>query len=53
MKAAKRKVRDGKGQRAERERRLDALVEELLRIRASDPPANDEEIRRYRHEGRP
>jgi hypothetical protein len=35
------------------ERRLDGLIEELLRIRANDPPANDEEIWRRRDEGRP
>lgn len=32
---------------------LDALIEELLRQRAEDPPMSDEEIRRIRHEGRP
>jgi hypothetical protein len=32
---------------------FDALIEELLRARAEDPPLSDEEIRRIRVEGRP
>jgi hypothetical protein len=39
--------------RAKQEKDLDALIVELLRIRAEDPPATDEEIRRIRMEGRP
>jgi hypothetical protein len=53
MKVAAPKAVDGVGNCAEQERRLAALIRELLRIRTSDPPANDEDIRRYRHEGRP
>jgi hypothetical protein len=32
---------------------LDALIEELLRVRAQDPPLSDEEIRAIRVQGRP
>jgi hypothetical protein len=32
---------------------LDALIAELLRVRAEDPPMSDEEIRRVRIAGRP
>ena len=32
---------------------LDALIEELLRARAQDPPLSDEEIRAIRVQGRP
>ena len=39
--------------RAEREKVLDALIAELLRVRALDPPLSDEDIRRVRQEGRP
>jgi metal-responsive CopG/Arc/MetJ family transcriptional regulator len=39
--------------RAQRDVSFDALVEEVLRARAEDPPASDEEIRRARVEGRP
>jgi hypothetical protein len=42
-----------KKRRAKQDRDLDALLEELLRIRAEDPAATDEEIRRARVEGRP
>ena len=42
-----------KKRRAKQDRELDALIEELLRIRAEDLPATDEEIRRDRMEGRP
>jgi hypothetical protein len=44
---------DSKERRTDQERSLEGIIEELLRIRASDPPASDEEIRRHRHEGRP
>ena len=40
-------------QRAKRDEAFDALIEELLRARAEDPPLSDEEIRRIRIEGRP
>ena len=39
--------------RAKQDDDLDALIEELLRARAEDPPLSDEEIRRIRVEGRP
>jgi hypothetical protein len=39
--------------RAKHDEAFDALVEELLRARAEDPPLSDEEIRRIRVEGRP
>jgi metal-responsive CopG/Arc/MetJ family transcriptional regulator len=48
-----RKAIEEKERRARRERDLDALIEELLRIRDEDPPASDEEIRRVRVLGRP
>jgi hypothetical protein len=35
------------------EQDLDTLIAELMRIRQSDPPMSDEEIRQIRHEGRP
>jgi hypothetical protein len=38
---------------ADREKALDALIAELLRARAQDPPLSDAEIRRLRVEGRP
>ena len=40
-------------QRAKQDDAFDALIEELLRARAQDPPMSDEEIRRIRVEGRP
>ena len=40
-------------QRAKHDDAFDALMEELLRARAQDPPMSDEEIRRIRIEGRP
>ena len=40
-------------QRAKQDDAFDALMEELLRARAQDPPMSDEEIRRIRIEGRP
>lgn len=51
--ALMRKAIEEKARRAKQDRELDALIEELLRIRAEDPPATDEEIRRVRVEGRP
>jgi metal-responsive CopG/Arc/MetJ family transcriptional regulator len=48
-----RRAIEEKKRRAKQDRELDALIEELLRIRAEDPPATDEEIRRARVEGRP
>jgi hypothetical protein len=48
-----RKAVEEKQRRAELDRTLDALIEELLRVRAIDPPLSDEEIRRIRIEGRP
>jgi hypothetical protein len=48
-----RKAIEEKQRRAELDRTLDALIEELLRVRAIDPPLSDEEIRRIRIEGRP
>jgi cytochrome P450 len=48
-----RKVIEERKRRAKQDRDLDALIEELLRIRAEDPPMSDEEIRRIRVEGRP
>ncbi|TMJ68484.1 MAG: hypothetical protein E6G91_17145 [Alphaproteobacteria bacterium] len=42
-----------KQQRAKQDDAFDALMEELLRARAQDPPMSDEEIRRIRVEGRP
>jgi metal-responsive CopG/Arc/MetJ family transcriptional regulator len=51
--ALMRKAIEEKARRAKQDRELDALIEELLRIRAEDPPATDEEIRRVRVEDRP
>ena len=48
-----RKAIEEKKRRAKQDKDLDALIEELLRIRAADPPMSDEEIRRIRIEGRP
>jgi metal-responsive CopG/Arc/MetJ family transcriptional regulator len=48
-----RRAIEEKERRAKQDRELDALIEELLRIRSEDPPATDEEIRRVRVEGRP
>jgi metal-responsive CopG/Arc/MetJ family transcriptional regulator len=48
-----RKAIEEKRRRARQDKELDVLIEELLRIRAEDPPATDEEIRRARVEGRP
>lgn len=51
-KMVRRQAAQEKERRARQEQRLDALIEELMRIRSSDPPLSDEEIRRIRHEGR-
>jgi hypothetical protein len=48
-----RRALEERKRRAKQDKELDALIEELLRIRAEDPPATDEEIRRARVEGRP
>jgi metal-responsive CopG/Arc/MetJ family transcriptional regulator len=48
-----RKAIEERKRRARQDKELDALIKELLRIRAEDPPATDEEIRRVRLEGRP
>jgi cytochrome P450 len=48
-----RRAIEEKKRRAKQDKDLDALIEELLRIRAEDPPMSDEEIRRIRMEGRP
>ena len=48
-----RRAIEEKKRRAKQDRELDAFIEELLRIRAEDPPLSDEEIRRIRVEGRP
>jgi hypothetical protein len=53
MRSASPEPVDGEETSVEQERQLDDLIEELLRIRASGPPASDGEIRRHRHEGRP
>jgi hypothetical protein len=42
-----------RGRRARLEKTLDALLAELLRARAEEPPPSDEDIRRLRVEGRP
>jgi len=47
-----RRAIEEKKRRAKQDRDLDALIEEILRIRAEDPPLSDEEIRRIRVEGR-
>ncbi len=39
-------------QRAKQDEAFDSLVEELLRVRAQDPPLSDEEIRRFRSRGK-
>jgi hypothetical protein len=48
-----RKAIEERERRAKQDKDLDAFIEELLRIRAEDPPMTDEEIRRIRVEGRP
>jgi metal-responsive CopG/Arc/MetJ family transcriptional regulator len=47
-----RKAIQEREERAQRDESFDALVEELLRLRAEDPPMSDEEIRRIRIGGR-
>jgi hypothetical protein len=48
-----RKAIEEKERRAKQDKTLDGLIEELLRVRAQDPPMSDEDIRRIRAEGRP
>jgi metal-responsive CopG/Arc/MetJ family transcriptional regulator len=48
-----RKAIEEKERRAKQDKTLDGLIEELLRVRAQDPPLSDEDIRRIRAEGRP
>ena len=42
-----------RGKRSRQDKTLDALMAELLRAGAQDPPLSDEEIRRLRVQGRP
>ena len=51
MKLGGKRVKQPK--RDTQEKVLDALIAELLRVRALDPPLSDEDIRRVRLEGRP
>ena len=44
--------RTGQDKRAAQEKVLDALIAELLRVRALDPPMSDGDIRRVWLEGR-
>jgi hypothetical protein len=48
-----RRALEEKKRRAKQDKDFDALVEEVLRLRAEDPPVTDEEIRHARVEGRP
>ena len=48
-----RRAIEEKERRAKQDKTLDGLIEELLRVRAQDPPMSDEDIRRIRAEGRP
>jgi hypothetical protein len=48
-----RRAIEERGQRAKQDQVLDALIEELMRARAEDPPMSDEAIRRVRIQGRP
>ena len=48
-----RKAIEDKERRAKQDEILDGLIEELMRVRAQDPPMSNEEIRRIRIEGRP
>jgi len=41
------------GDRAQQDRTLDALIAELLRVRAQDPSSSNDAIRNLREEGRP
>jgi len=51
--ALMRKAIEEKERRTRAEQSLDALIDQLLRVRAKDPPLNDDDIRRLRAEGRP
>ena len=42
-----------RSKRVEQDKTLDALIEELLRVREQDPPLSDEDIRAIRVQGRP
>ena len=42
-----------RSKRVEQDKMLDALIEELLRVREQDPPLSDEDIRAIRVQGRP
>jgi hypothetical protein len=42
-----------RSKRVKQGKTLDALIEELLRIREQDPPLSDEDIRAIRAQGRP
>ena len=42
-----------RSERVRQDKALDALIEELLRARAQDPPLSDAEIRAIRVQGRP
>jgi hypothetical protein len=42
-----------RSKRVEQDKTLDALIEELLRIRQQDPPLSDVDIRAIRVQGRP
>ena len=48
-----RRAIEEKEQRTKQDETLDALIEELTRARAEDPPMSDEAIRRVRIQGRP
>jgi metal-responsive CopG/Arc/MetJ family transcriptional regulator len=48
-----RKAVEEKEHRAKEDEVLDALIEELMRARAEDPPMSDEAIRQSRIQGRP
>lgn len=48
-----RKAVEEREHRAKEDEVLDALIEELMRARAEDPPMSDEAIRQARHQGRP
>ncbi len=48
-----RRAVEEKAQRAKQDEVLDALIEELMRARAEDPPMSDEAIRQARIQGRP
>ena len=48
-----RKAVEDRKQRAKQDENLDALIAELLRVRALDSPLTDEDIRQLRVRGRP